>query len=358
MPAVASALLTPPMDPVPFTFGDERARPSPRLIAEQTAEMICYLWFSTTLARPLVHTKTRSGGSAGSGGGGGGSLKRRQHHPPSSPQDPARMALQFQPSTTFVDFLLKILETTQVSQSVIVLSLHYIYRLKEHNALTYGQAGSELRVAVVALMLANKFVDDNTYTNKTWSDVSSIDLSEVNKMEREFLHGIEYMLFVDEETYLSWLNLLKGLVAAKDKDFRSWQQQQTRMQRRDRELAAAHIRPRVATPRARSSSPTPSARPASFPFTFAVPAEPNPFQYQQPASYSQPPHQQSSPPSSSYSYVPPYTSPAHISPVRKRPAEAAFSPATYASHVPLKRPVSMDMSGVSAHTRSSDAFTH
>ena len=39
------------------------------------------------------------------------------------------MALQFQPSHTFVDFLLKILETTQVSQSVIVLSLHYVWKL-------------------------------------------------------------------------------------------------------------------------------------------------------------------------------------------------------------------------------------
>lgn len=158
----AASLLTPPMEPAPFMFGDEGARPSPRLIAEQTAEMICYLWFSTTLARPLLHKVQRSGS-------GGGSLKRRQaHHAPSSPQDPSRMSLQFQPSKTFVDFLLKILETTQVSQSVIVLSLHYIYRLKEHNALTYGQAGSELRVAVVALMLANKFVDECVCQSVAW----------------------------------------------------------------------------------------------------------------------------------------------------------------------------------------------
>ena len=54
----------------------------------------------------------------------------------------------------------KVLETTQVSQSVIVLSLHYIYRLKERNQLMNSLPGSEFRVAIAALMVANKFVDE------------------------------------------------------------------------------------------------------------------------------------------------------------------------------------------------------
>ncbi len=54
----------------------------------------------------------------------------------------------------------KLLETTQVSHSVIVLSLHYIYRLKDRNNGTPAQAGSEFRIAVAALMMANKFLDE------------------------------------------------------------------------------------------------------------------------------------------------------------------------------------------------------
>lgn len=41
-------------------------------------------------------------------------------------------------------------------------------------------------------------------------------------MEREFLLGIDFGLYVDKATYLSWLNLLKGLVLAKEKDSRHW----------------------------------------------------------------------------------------------------------------------------------------
>ncbi|KAH8094781.1 hypothetical protein DFH11DRAFT_1680416, partial [Phellopilus nigrolimitatus] len=53
----------------------------------------------------------------------------------------------------------KLLETTQVSQSVRALvALHF--RLKERNDFTLGKPGSEFRIAVCALMLANKFVDE------------------------------------------------------------------------------------------------------------------------------------------------------------------------------------------------------
>ena len=104
-------------------------------LAEKTCEMVCYLWFSSN------------------------SPSSRRHHflPHSSPQT---ASLQFSVSPHFIQFMQKVLETTQVSQSVIVLSLHYIYRLKERNRLTNSLPGSEFRVAIAALMMANKFVDE------------------------------------------------------------------------------------------------------------------------------------------------------------------------------------------------------
>jgi hypothetical protein len=73
---------------------------------------------------------------------------------------PPVTSLQLVATPAFVSFLQKLLETTQVSQSVIVLSLHYIHRLKEKNAYTPAQPGSEFRIAVTGLMMANKFLDE------------------------------------------------------------------------------------------------------------------------------------------------------------------------------------------------------
>ncbi|KAG8969797.1 hypothetical protein FRC03_000623 [Tulasnella sp. 419] len=160
-----------------------RRPPPSHFVAHNTASMMCYLWFNNG----------------------------------TSDFESAR--LQFVPSPAFVDFLHKLLTTTQVSQSVIVLALHYVYRLKKSNPYIKGKEGSELRLAVTALILANKFLDDNTYTNKTWSDISSISLLEINQMEREFLQGVDNRLYVDVATYESWLQLLHGLLAAKERDY-------------------------------------------------------------------------------------------------------------------------------------------
>jgi len=70
------------------------------------------------------------------------------------------------------------------------------------------------------VVLTVDFFSSNTYTNKTWSEVSGISLDEINRMEREFLLGVDFNLYVDKTTYASWLNLLKGLVLAKERDAR------------------------------------------------------------------------------------------------------------------------------------------
>lgn len=114
-------------------------------VAEKMCEMICYLWFATSLPAP---SPTRP--------------SYYHHSPNGSPKhtSSATSALQLVASPNFVTFMQKVLETTQVGQSVIVLALHYIYRLKECNSLTTGQSGSEFRIAVAALMMANKFLDE------------------------------------------------------------------------------------------------------------------------------------------------------------------------------------------------------
>jgi hypothetical protein len=150
---------------------------SAHFIAEKTCEMICYLWFATPSAAgsgvgkaietppatPPSESAVVSNGSdalfaspvslpAVAPSSSAGSLPKPTNSAPST--------LQLRATPTFVSFMQKLLETTQVSQSVIVLSLHYIYRLKERNQYTPAQPGSEFRIAVAGLMMGNKFLDE------------------------------------------------------------------------------------------------------------------------------------------------------------------------------------------------------
>src|SRR5690348_12350912 len=108
------------------------------------------------------------------------------------------------PTTGFRKWVATILTTTQVAQNVILLALLFIYRLKLTNPTVKGKPGSEYRLLTVALMLGNKFLDDNTYTNKTWAEVSGISVQEVHIMEVEFLSNIRYDLFSSETEWLQW----------------------------------------------------------------------------------------------------------------------------------------------------------
>jgi hypothetical protein len=111
-------------------------------------------------------------------------------------------------SQHFKKWVSTVLTTTQVTQNVVILALLYIYRLKKANPTVRGRPGSEYRLLTVALMLGNKFLDDNTYTNKTWADVSGISVNEIHVMEVEFLSNMRYSLLVSAEEWEQWLDKL------------------------------------------------------------------------------------------------------------------------------------------------------
>ncbi|KAF2728032.1 hypothetical protein EJ04DRAFT_120213 [Polyplosphaeria fusca] len=108
------------------------------------------------------------------------------------------------PTPGFRKWVATILTTTQVAQNVILLALLFVYRLKQINPSVKGKPGSEYRLLTVALMLGNKFLDDNTYTNKTWAEVSGISVQEVHIMEVEFLSNMRYSLFTSKKKWEEW----------------------------------------------------------------------------------------------------------------------------------------------------------
>ncbi|KAF9110981.1 hypothetical protein BGX27_005556 [Mortierella sp. AM989] len=109
----------------------------------------------------------------------------------------------------FRKFCLDVLSATLLSPSVILLSLKYIQQLminlKESNKIVNTGDGAEYRFFTGALILANKFLDDNTFTNKTWADITGMKIKDVNHLEMQFLNGIDFRLFTSSQHYTEWL---------------------------------------------------------------------------------------------------------------------------------------------------------
>ncbi|KPM35015.1 hypothetical protein AK830_g11548 [Neonectria ditissima] len=119
-----------------------------------------------------------------------------------------RLPVLAKPYDQFRKWVYNVLATTQVTQNVILLALLFIYRLKMSTPQIKGRAGSEFRLLTVALMLGNKFLDDNTYTNKTWAEVSSFNVQEIHVMEVEFLSNMRYNLVATKDQWEEWLDKL------------------------------------------------------------------------------------------------------------------------------------------------------
>ncbi|WVW81934.1 hypothetical protein I302_103937 [Kwoniella bestiolae CBS 10118] len=180
--------------------------------------------------------------------------------------------LMVHPSADFSKFVSRMLSVTSVSHSVAIIALLYVYRLKMKNKF-YSTPGSEQRPFIAGLMLGNKYLDDNTYTNATWAELAGMTLPEINKMETEFLIGLNYQLGVPVEEYTRWKNLLDGFMTSRAPS--------SAIGRHIRQLSSGKVPypattvttpaielPSVSTYRARSASPRalPPAQTGSYAF--------------------------------------------------------------------------------------------
>ncbi|KAF2665403.1 hypothetical protein BT63DRAFT_64675 [Microthyrium microscopicum] len=97
----------------------------------------------------------------------------------------------------------QVLSATRLPSSTILLAFDYLSEHMRNIQTPYQveQSESELhRLLTTALILGSKFLDDNTFINKSWAEVSGIDVATLNYMERSWLSEIRFHLHRDPNT--------------------------------------------------------------------------------------------------------------------------------------------------------------
>lgn len=103
------------------------------------------------------------------------------------------------PSADFESLVVSVLFATRLPNSTIIIALEYMNQRFSSNEEITSQNLNEQEIFVyliVALILANKFNDDNTFTNKSWSGATGLDLMMLNKYERTWLEEAKWSLNV------------------------------------------------------------------------------------------------------------------------------------------------------------------
>ena len=110
----------------------------------------------------------------------------------------------------FRKFVSQVLSSTRLPGPTILLGLHYLATrmtmLSTEGKFQYGN-GSVHWMLTIALLLGSKFLDDNTFQNRSWSEVSSIPVGDLNRLEVEWLAAIGWNMHVDPDDpkgFLLW----------------------------------------------------------------------------------------------------------------------------------------------------------
>ena len=145
---------------------------------------------------------------------------------------------QRQVNPAFRKFVSQILTSTRLPSTTILLGMNYL--AKRINMMhAAGQAnhteGQIWRMLTISLLLGSKFLDDNTFQNKSWSEVSGIPVQELNTLEYEWLGAIHWCLYVNldgSKDYQAWLS-----------NWKEWQETKKRQQQANRDRLAGIASP-------------------------------------------------------------------------------------------------------------------
>ena len=116
------------------------------------------------------------------------------------------------PSISIKDYLIRLTNYSKINESTIEIILIYLDRITKinHFSLTYYNIQ---KLILAAFILAIKYNEDIYYLMSIYSKIGGVTLSELNKLEFEYIKLIGFDFFLDQKLYDKYYNDLMSLKA-------------------------------------------------------------------------------------------------------------------------------------------------
>ncbi|CAK0840501.1 unnamed protein product [Prorocentrum cordatum] len=115
---------------------------------------------------------------------------------------------KFPPGISIHAYVARLLRLSQCSAGCVVLSLVYLDRLiKRHRWIAVSPLTCH-RLVLTSIVVAIKFYDDTYFSNKFYSQVGGVSLTELNYLERQFLGLVDFKLCVEPREYELYRDIL------------------------------------------------------------------------------------------------------------------------------------------------------
>ena len=166
--------------------------------------------------------------------------------------------------SAFRKYVSQVLSSTRLPSSTILLSLYYLSSRISILSMTgrYSTGSGQIyRMLTTALLLGSKFLDDNTFQNRSWSEVSNIPVRELNVLEIEWLVATSWDMHIDPEDpqgFMLWR-----------RQWERWQARKVEMSLDSLKLTPLHTNIQRQRPLMKALPPTPLYPPTYNEATYA-----------------------------------------------------------------------------------------
>jgi hypothetical protein len=111
-------------------------------------------------------------------------------------------------SISISDYISRILNYAYCSESAYIISLIYLDRLLNMYGRSYYNHRSFHRFYITSILIATKYIDDYYLSNKYYARIAGVPVRELNLLESKFLSYIQYDLYVSDEEFNKYLEMI------------------------------------------------------------------------------------------------------------------------------------------------------
>lgn len=115
------------------------------------------------------------------------------------------------PSISINKYLERITKYADCSDNQFILALIYIDRLIEQNPSLKLSSLNIHRLIITSIVLSVKYDSDYFFKNSIYAKIGGICVKELNALEKDFLHRLDYNLYVSDEEFAFYRNELTKL---------------------------------------------------------------------------------------------------------------------------------------------------
>ena len=114
------------------------------------------------------------------------------------------------PAIGIQQYLCRFLQYARANEEQLVSSIIYLERFLD-NSKTSLDVLSVHRLALIALVTACKFTNDNPFNNSFYARIGGLPVPELNSLELLFLSSLQFELYIHPKTYQESYDRLVGL---------------------------------------------------------------------------------------------------------------------------------------------------